>query len=132
MNYRNTFQAEKMFYQDSLVSVTQAKFIIRKGKSFAIDQAYLAENTPIKKTKRFAVLLAMLGNIMLVNEQVRGYGFILIILGLLISVFNKEDYAVKISSDAGEQHILMSKDKFYIQSIVDAVNETIIYRIYIK
>jgi len=132
MNFRNTFQSENIIYQDSLVSVTRARFIVRKGKCFAIDQAYLAENIHIKKTKRFALILTMVGNILLVNEQVRGYGFIITILGLLISVFNKAEFAVKINSDAGEQIVLTSKDKFYIQSIVDAVNEALIYRLYIK
>lgn len=57
-----------------------------------------------------------------------GLIFGLIINWIAIITTTKDDYSVQISSNFRESKALTSKDKIYVQKIVDTVNETIIYQ----
>ena len=57
-----------------------------------------------------------------------GLIFGLIINGIAIITTTKDDYSVQISSNFRESKALTSKDKIYVQKIVDSVNEAIIYQ----
>ena len=49
-------------------------------------------------------------------------------IGIVIMIYSRDDFSVQISSNSGESNALISKDKIYVQKIVDAVNEAIIHR----
>lgn len=55
-------------------------------------------------------------------------GIIILILGFWWIFTIKNQYAVRISTNAGEVNSIVSKDRDYIQKIVNALNEAIIHR----
>lgn len=49
-------------------------------------------------------------------------------LGILLFISVKNEYTVRISTNAGEADSTISKDKEYIQKIVNALNDAMIHR----
>lgn len=120
-------QNEVVFYQDSLVKVTQSRFIT-DSKTYAMRNISSVHLFEIVKSRKLPVLLMIIGFFMLFSNELRIAGIILILIAALILVFTKNDYAVRISTNSGEANSIVSKDRLYIQNIVDALNEAIIHR----
>ncbi len=76
----------------------------------------------------FPVIFIVIGALLLLGESSRTAGAILLVSGIIWLTSIKDEYAVRISTNAGETNSLVSKDKSYIQEIVDALNEAIINR----
>jgi len=55
-------------------------------------------------------------------------GFVLLAIGLLLLFLIKNEFAVRISTNSGEANSIVSKDRTYVQRIVDGLNEAIIHR----
>ncbi|GGE58864.1 DUF6232 family protein [Pedobacter psychrotolerans] len=60
--------------------------------------------------------------------DLRVFGLIPIAIGILILALIKNEFTVRISTNAGEVNSIMSKDRLYVQSIVNALNDAIVYR----
>lgn len=87
-----------------------------------ISSVYIFE---IIKSKNKALLLIIVGFILLFSKEIFWLGIIILILGFW---WIKNEYAVRISTNAGEVNSIISKDRDYIQKIVNALNEAIIHR----
>lgn len=120
-------QNETTFYQDSSVTVTQSRYITQ-SKTYAMRNISSVHVFEIEKSKVVPVLMILLGIPFLFSGNVFWIGLILIGLGILI-IFNiKNEYTVRISTNAGEADSTISIDKDYIQKIVNALNEAMIHR----
>ena len=120
-------QNETTFYQDSLVTVTQSRYITQ-SKTYAMRNISSVHVFEIEKSKVTPILMILFGIPFLFSGNVFWIGLILIGLGILI-VFNiKNEYTVRISTNAGEADSTISKDKEYIQKIVNALNDAMIHR----
>lgn len=120
-------QNETTFYQDSLVTVTQSRYITQ-SKTYAMRNISSVHVFEIEKSKVNPILMILFGIPFLFSGNVFWIGLILIGLGILI-VFNiKNEYTVRISTNAGEADSTISKDKEYIQKIVNALNDAMIHR----
>lgn len=120
-------QNETIFYQDSLVTVTQSRYITQ-SKTYAMRNISSVHVFEIEKSKVTPILMILFGIPFLFSGNVFWIGLILIGLGILI-VFNiKNEYTVRISTNAGEADSTISKDKEYIQKIVNALNDAMIHR----
>jgi Family of unknown function (DUF6232) len=73
--------------------------------------------------------MTCIGAIVLCYDETWEIGLFVVIIGILwfISV-NKDEYAVRISTNSGESNSLVHNDEAYIQKIVDALNDAIIHR----
>ncbi len=120
-------EQKKIFYQDPKVTVTQDKFV-SDGETYAIKDISSVSNFEIVKSKNGPSMLMALGVILLVPSGMRILGGILVILGFVWLFSVKNEYAVRISRNADEINSLVSRDRDYIQKIVDALNEAIIFR----
>lgn len=121
------FQNETTFYQDSFVKVTQSRYITQ-SKTYAMRNISSVHVFEIEKSRVTPILMMLIGIPFLFAGNVFWIGLILIGLGILI-VFNiKNEYTVRISTNAGEADSTISKDKEYIQKIVNALNDAMIHR----
>jgi len=120
-------QNELTFYQDADVIVTQSRYIAH-SKTYAMRNISSVHIFEIVKSKTMPGILIIVGLLMLLLSDLKIAGGILTALGLLFLLLIKNDYAVRISTNSGEANSIISKDKAYIQNIVNALNEAIIHR----
>lgn len=121
------FQNETTFYQDSLVTVTQSRYITQ-SKTYAMRNISSVHVFEIEKSKVTPVLMILLGIPVLFLSKIFWVGLILMSLGILLFISVKNEYTVRISTNAGEADSTISKDKEYIQKIVNALNDAMIHR----
>lgn len=144
---------EKIFFQQNNVLVSQSRLVIG-DKTYVlrnISSVSTASNCSIKKpSKTFYKILVGIAFILLfqkiitiglyleVNKEVPFSDYVKVVLyiGLIIfSIYTMSklktqyfySYFVRISSNSGTSDVLNSPDKSYIQKVVDALNQAIIY-----
>ena len=144
---------EKIFFQENNVLVSQSRLVI-EDKTYVlrnISSVSTASNCSIKKpSKTFYKILVGIAFILLfqkiitiglyleVNKEVPFSDYVKVVLyiGLIIfSIYTMSklktqyfySYFVRISSNSGTSDVLNSPDKSYIQKVVDALNQAIIY-----
>lgn len=122
-----TIQNETTFYQDSTVTVTQSRFVTQ-SKTYAMRNISSVHIFEIVKSKMKAILLILIGIPLFFWGKTILIAFILIALGIWWFIYIKNEYAVRISTNAGEANSIVSKDKIYIQKIVNALSDAIIHR----
>jgi hypothetical protein len=82
----------------------------------------------ISPSLKWPVLLSVVGFLFLFSSGLRLFGVFMTIVGVLIGLLLKTDYAVAITISSGEVRAVTDKDAAYIGSIVAAVNDSIVYR----
>lgn len=120
-------KTEITFYQDGNVIVTQSRFVTA-SKTYAmrnISSVFLYE---IIKSRKLPITLIVIGALMLASNSARLFGLCVLALGIVLLFLIKNEFAVRISTNAGESNSIVSKDKAYVQQIVTALNEAIIHR----
>ena len=119
---------EKIFYKDANVLITQSR-IVTYGKTYAMNN--ISSAGIIDRNKFF---LKMASAIMLVFGLVglyfKEYGMGITALGiaLVFMLISRNEYILIISSNSGDTNALTSKNRQYIQTVMDAINEAIVYR----
>ncbi|MXV14317.1 DUF6232 family protein [Hufsiella ginkgonis] len=118
---------ETTFYQDTTVVVTQSRF--KTGsKTYAMRNISSVHVFEIKKSRTAPVLLVVAGLLMLLSEDARGLGAVLLVAGIILLLVIKNEFAVRISTNSGEANSIVSKNREYVQGIVDALSDAIIHR----
>lgn len=120
-------QNETKFYQDSAVIVTQSRFVTQ-SKTYAMRNISSVHVFEIIKSKTKAIFLVIFGLFFLFSKTFFWIGLIIIALGIWWLFSIKNEYAVRISTNAGEANSIISKNKDYIEKIVNALNDAIIHR----
>lgn len=120
-------QPETQFYQDGTVTVTQSRFVTQ-SKTYAMRNISSVHIFEIEKNRVTPIIMILIGLPFLFSGDIFWIGLIIITLGILWLFTIKNEYAVRISTNAGEANSIISKDRIYIQKIVDALNDAIIYR----
>ena len=118
---------EKTFFQEGSVRVTQARFIAG-SRTYAMSNISSVYTYRKQRSVKLEVALIVIGMLCLFSDGGRMFGFAMILLGILLLMLLKDSYSVRIQSNSGVTDGLVSKDKQYIEKIVDAVNEAIVYR----
>jgi hypothetical protein len=121
-------QRDVVFYdQCGMVKVTNTRFVV-PGKTFAIANVTSVKFEEIPAKIGWPLSFLVIGVIMLFSDEIRGFGVLLAICGGLWLWASKAEYAVALSTSAGEVEAIKSKNRKYIGEIVDALDEAIIYR----
>lgn len=120
-------QNEVTFYQDINVTVTQSRYVTN-SKTYAMRNISSVNISEIVKSKTAPVLMIIAGVLMLFANDIRILGFILLAVGILILALNKNEFTLRISTNAGEVNTIVSKDRLYVQNIVSALNDAIVFR----
>jgi hypothetical protein len=120
-------QNEVTFYQDINVTVTQSRYVTN-SKTYAMRNISSVHIFEIIKSKTLPIVMIIFGGLMLLSEASRVLGFILLAIGILILALIKNEFTVRISTNAGEVNSIVSKDRSYVQNIVNALNDAIVFR----
>ena len=120
-------QNEITFYQDVNVTVTQSRYVTN-SKTYAMRNISSVHTFEIIKNRTLPIVMVIIGLLMLFSESSRVLGFILTAVGILILVLTKNEFTVRISTNSGEVNSIVSKDRSYIQNIVNALNDAIVFR----
>lgn len=118
---------ETTFYKDINVIVTQSRYVTQ-SKTYAMRNISSVHVFEIIKSRKFPLILIVIGILLLFSGDTRIVGIILAVVGAVILFVTKNEYAVRISTNSGEANSIISKDKIYIQKIVNALNQAIIHR----
>ncbi len=119
---------EKVFYEDENVKVTQSRFTVGT-ETYAMRNISSVTNFEIENSKIVPWIFIISGIIsVFFIETIKWWNAVMVIGGIIWAILITNDFAVKISTNAGEPNTLISEDKEYIQKVVDAINEAIIYR----
>lgn len=119
---------EKVFHNDANVVVTQSRFIA-SGRTYTMRNISSVSVYTVERNKKLPIALLVIGCAMtLTKDEVQILGVAIALVALIWLLSMKNNYAVRISTNAGESNSLTSADKAYVQQIVNAVNEAIIYR----
>ncbi|MGA2436854.1 MAG: DUF6232 family protein [Bryobacteraceae bacterium] len=128
---------EETLHSDNVVSVTTTRVIIR-GTTYALRNITSVRMAFTPPKTGCAIILLIFGIIALlgafvgfsqsVGSGIVGLIFAGVIIGLAILWLRslKTDYHVAIASSSGEANALTSKDKAYIEHIVNSINEAIV------
>lgn len=122
-----TIQNEKTFYQDSQVTVTQSRYITH-SKTYAMRNISSVHIFEVVKSRKFPVAMIIVGFLMCCSDSALMLGLFILAFGVLLLFLIKNEFSVRISTNAGEANSIVSKDRSYIQQIVNALNEAIIHR----
>ena len=121
---------EKDFFKDSNVLITQSRFV-------CLDKTYAMRNissvsigTIRGRISGWLIIFLFLAIIIAFANDSFVFGVIFVLFLFLYMYFGqpKDKYIVRINSNSGEVNALESLNKEYIQKVVDALNNAIIYR----
>jgi Family of unknown function (DUF6232) len=120
-------QSETQFYQDGAVTVTQSRFVTQ-SKTYAMRNISSVHVFEIEKSRVGPIIMILIGFPFLFSGDIFWIGLIIIGFSILCLFGIKNEYAVRISTNAGEANSILSYDRVYIEKIVNALNEAIVYR----
>jgi hypothetical protein len=120
-------ESEKTFLSVGGATVTNSRIIL-DNKTYAMAGLTSVRSTVIPAKRGWAILTALVGLILLVGGDTRAFGVFTLAVGLVWAFSLKDQYAVTINSASGELHALTSKSQMYIDDIVAAINQAIVYR----
>jgi hypothetical protein len=121
-------QQERIFYQDEKVTVTQSRFI-SYNKTYAMRNISSVALSKLEKSRAYPIILIILGIFLIFTGgtiQLIGVGVAAI--GVIWILLMKDEYSVRISTNAGELDSLISEDYSYVEKVVNALNEAMIHR----
>tara|TARA_R110001583_G_scaffold175656_1_gene330297 strand:+ start:169 stop:540 length:372 start_codon:yes stop_codon:yes gene_type:complete len=119
---------EKIFYQEPNILITNSRIVVN-GKTYAmrnISSVGMSENPKLflKIASTIMLIFGMAG--MYLKDYWMGTAALGIAIIILLN--SRNEYAVVISSNSGDSNALSSNNKDYILSVVNAINEAIVYR----
>lgn len=126
MNDNNQY-LEKIFFQEKKVTVTQSRYII-EDKTFVVRNISSVSLDKVIKSRIGALILIIAGITIFFLWEPFWIGIVLTVVGCIWLIFIRDEFAVKIGTNGGEVNSLISKDKAFIEKVVKALNDAIVYR----
>ena len=123
---RHINMEEKTFYQDGSVIVTQTRFIVG-SKTFAMRNISSVQIGLIEAHRTPYYIFIVIGICLAFIPQARFLGIIIVVIAGTIAYFLKDKYSVRITTNSGATDGLISENKGYIQQVVTALNDAIVY-----
>ena len=120
---------EMEFYRHGDVSVTNARFIVGSS-TYAMNGVTSVKRGQTSPSKVAPVVLGLISLVGIFSAH--DGGKIVAVLFLLLAIFwfkrISPEYIVSLNSSSGESQALRSKDKHYIDEVINALNQSIIHR----
>jgi hypothetical protein len=121
-------ESENSFLVEGNVRVTNARFI-SGGQTYAMSGITSVKRTVQKPKYGVWVFLALIGFVfLLAGKEAAIFGVLLIVVAIAVAASLKSDHFVVLHSSSGEMNALSSKDESFIQRVVEAINEAIVFR----
>lgn len=122
---------EKIFLNENGTRVTNARFIT-PAQTYAMSGVTSVKKDVKPGSRVIAVVLALIGVFVLLASSGRAgsvvFGLISLCGGVYLACVTKEIYFVVIHSASGESRAMQSKDKGFIDRVIEALNDSIIER----
>jgi len=119
---------EKVFFDNNGVSVSNARFIVH-GQTYAMNGVTSVKQAVRRPSRLGPVVLGVVGPIALFNGSSGVvWGLVLLAIAALWAVVQKPTWIVVLNSSSGEAQALTSADRSYIDGVINALNQSIIYR----
>lgn len=120
---------EKKFFEKGGVSVSSARFIV-DGQTYAMSAVTSVKQAVKEPSRGLAILLGVIGLLICLAGTPIAIviGLLTITIAISWAVSLRAEYIVVLSTSSGESQALKSNDKGYVESIVSALNESIIHR----
>ena len=116
---------EKTFYQNGVVRVTQSRFIVG-DQTFALRNISSVQVGLIGPNRTLYGIVVLIGALSLLAEQTRLFGGIVLVIAVIYIFTVKSGFSVRITIHSGETDCLLSKDKKFVEAIVNALNSAIV------
>lgn len=120
---------EKNFFENDVVKVTNARFIVN-SETYAMNGVTSVKSHVIPANRIGAIIGIIIGlTFLFVGEGgFRIFGIIIALIAGAILYNQKATHAVVLKSASGETQALSSQDKNYIDNVVSALNDALIHR----
>lgn len=116
---------ETVFFQSKNVLITNTRMNLG-GTTYATANVTSVSTLESKPGRKFEIISALIGLLVLAETFFGGIFFIA--LAVLVFMMKKSKFIVRLSTSANEKDALWSLDKNFIYSVVEAINEAIIFR----
>jgi hypothetical protein len=121
-------EAEKTFLQERGVTVTSTRFIV-PNQTYAMAGITSVRFERVEPKRGWPIAFILTGLLFaVVSADSRGFGILLLVIGVIWIALLKTKYAVALRSASGEVRAVQETDSNFINGIVAAVNEAIVYR----
>ncbi|KGI79240.1 DUF6232 family protein [Oleiagrimonas soli] len=119
---------EKFFFNQGGVSVSNARFMVR-GQTYAMNGVTSVKQSVRHPSRLLPIVLGILGLILLFGGSSGVmWGLIALSIAALWWFSQKSEWIVVLNSASGETQALTSKDRRYIDGVIEALNQSIIHR----
>jgi uncharacterized membrane protein YvbJ len=118
-------ETEKAFLSTPGATITNTRIIV-PGKTYAMAGVTSVHCAEVPAKRGGAILTALIGLLLLFANV--ALGLVILSIGIIWAFTLKDRYAAAVNSASGEIQAVVSTDQAYISSIVQAVNEAIVYR----
>lgn len=118
---------EKFFFNQGNVSVSNARFIV-DGQTYAMNGVTSVKQGVRHPSRVLPIVLGVIGLLVIFGGGSQVFGILLLAAAVLSWVLQKSVWIVVLNSSSGETQALTSKDKIYIEGVISALNESIVYR----
>jgi len=118
---------EKMFLEAGNISVSNSRFIV-DGQTYVMSNVTSVKTGVEKANKAASILIGVIGLGVLFGAESILWGSIIVIVGIFAFIGAKNKYSVVLSTSSGENQALTSADKTHIETVVSALNESIVNR----
>ena len=120
---------EKIFFAQGSVSVSNSRFIVH-GQTYVMNGVTSVKQVVNYPSKLWPFLTGLAGFIIMFDGTARSIIFGGLILGAAIFwwIRQKPDWIVVLNSSSGETKALNSKDQAFINGVIQALNDSIVYR----
>jgi hypothetical protein len=112
---------EFRFFENSTVIVTQTRFIV-EHKVVEIKNISSAMVEPVRNYRGLQIGLMISGIALAFFEKSRVAGLIIFSVAFIYLLVVRTKYSVRINTNSGTTHSLVSRDRQYIEQVVKAVN----------
>jgi hypothetical protein len=119
-------RSEKVFLQNGDTLVTNSRINLN-GTTYVTANITSVSRFTVVPSRKIEIIAGLVGVLLLAGGVFLPAIFV-IGVAALIFYLRKNKHIVKLSSNAGEKDALWSTDKAFIDSVVESINNAIIYR----
>ncbi|MEO8743580.1 MAG: DUF6232 family protein [Lysobacteraceae bacterium] len=119
-------QNEREFFNSRGVSVTNARFIT-PGETYAMRNLTSVKKLRENPSMALPAIFSIIGVILLFVGSI-AWGVVLLGVGVVIGLISKLYFYVQLSSSSGESKALKDQDETFIDSVIGALNDSIVHR----
>lgn len=116
---------ENVVYENGNVKVTNARFVV-DGQTYAMNGVTSVRRFEKSPARGLPIGVGIIGIVAMSGSVIVGLLLLAAAIGIWVS--QKTEFSVLLSSASGEARALSSKDRSYIDQVVEALNTAIIQR----